>query len=148
MEGIPWKWQHVGTCWPGTCPSTYKALPICSKTSVIHQSKMCKALPTNRNRSVSNKNPRLKRKTTNSPKWHWMSSTPHFPITSWVPTTVLKKVKFNFAPSFPTVEAALTAGLESHTLCIFRYCYQLPYSHASIHHWYCKLDYCPYHHPY
>ena len=26
MEGVPWKWQHMGTCWPGARPRTHQTL--------------------------------------------------------------------------------------------------------------------------
>ncbi len=56
-----------------------------------------------------------------------------FPIQSLTP---LKRSKYNFDPSEP----------RSHS--IFRFRYKLGTDHVSIHRWYCKLSYCPFHHRY
>ncbi len=50
--------------------------------------------------------------------------------------TPLKRSKYDFDPSEP----------RSHS--IFRFRYKLGTDHVSIHHWYCKLSYCPFHHRY
>ncbi len=67
---------------------------------------------------------------------------PHFPIKRLpkdFPTkdlTPLKCSKYNFDPSEPC----------SHSIFCFRY--KLGTDHVSIHCWYCKLSYCPFHHHY
>src|SRR6266403_3898533 len=54
-----------------------------------------------------------------------------FPIKDLTP---LKRSKYDFDPSEP----------RSHS--IFRFRYKLGTDHVSIHHWYCKLSYFPFHH--
>ena len=56
-----------------------------------------------------------------------------FPIKKLTP---LKHSKYNFDPTEPC------------TLSIFRFCYKLDSKHVADHCWYCKLNYCPFHHPY
>ncbi len=56
-----------------------------------------------------------------------------FPIENLTP---LKHSKYNFDPS------------ESRSNSIFHFCYKLGSDHILQHHWYCKLDYCPFHHHY
>ncbi len=133
----------MGACQSGTCPSSRKALSIHSKTSVIHQSRMCKALPIYRNKSVSSKNERVKKHMINAPKPHQMPNDlpcftikhlpKDFPIEQLTP---LKCSKYDFDPS------------ESHSLSIFCFQYKLSSKHILDHRWYCKLSYCPFHHPY
>src|SRR6266403_6133709 len=133
----------MGTCQSSTHPASCKALPICSKTSVIYQNWMCKALPIYKNGSISNRSKTLKRNTTNTPKLHRMpNDLPHFTI-ECLPKdfpieklTPLKCSKYDFDPT------------ESHSLSIFRFHYKLSSKHILDHHWYCKLSYCPFHHPY
>ncbi len=56
-----------------------------------------------------------------------------FPIKDLTP---LKHSKYDFNPS------------ESRSNSIFRFRYKLSSDHISQHRWYCKLDYCPFHHRY
>src|SRR6266446_3511551 len=115
----------MGTCRSGTCSPSYKALPIHRKTSVI------------------NKNKRVKKNTISTPKLHQMpNDLPHFTI-KCLPKdfpikqlTPLKCSKYDFDPS------------KSHSLSIFRFRYKLSSKHVLDHHWYCKLNYCPFHHRY
>ena len=50
--------------------------------------------------------------------------------------TPLKCSKYDFDPS------------KSRSNSILRFRYKLSSTHISEHHWYCKLDYCPFHHRY
>ncbi len=50
--------------------------------------------------------------------------------------TSLKRFKYDFDPS------------ESRSNSIFRFRYKLSSTHITEHRWFCKLDYCPFHHPY
>ncbi len=56
-----------------------------------------------------------------------------FPIKNLTP---LKCSKYNFDPS------------KSHSNSIFCFYYKLNSKHVLDHRWYCKLNYCPFHHPY
>src|SRR6266403_3859236 len=56
-----------------------------------------------------------------------------FPIKDLTP---LKRSEYHFDPTEP------------HSHSIFRFRYKLGTDHVSIHHWYCKLSYCPFHHCY
>ena len=56
-----------------------------------------------------------------------------FPIKDLTP---LKHSNYDFDPSEP------------HSHSIFRFRYKLGTDHISIHQWYCKLSYCPFHHRY
>ncbi len=133
MERIPWKWQHMGTCWPSPCPWTYQALSICSSSSVS-----CKNNPSVSNTPSTYKNPSYR-----PPNPHQMpNDLPHFPIKQLPKDfpieklTPLKLFKYDFNPSEP------------HSHSIFCFCYKLSTTHVSIHSWYCKLSYCPFHHHY
>ncbi len=67
---------------------------------------------------------------------------PHFPIKQLPKDfpieqlTPLKHSKYDFDPS------------ESRSNSIFRFRYKLSSKHVLEHRWYCKLDYCPFHHRY
>ncbi len=56
-----------------------------------------------------------------------------FPIEQLTP---LKRSKYDFDPA------------ESRSNSIFRFRYKLSSTHVLEHRWYCKLDYCPFHHRY
>ncbi len=67
---------------------------------------------------------------------------PHFPIKQLPKDfpnkdlTPLKCSNYDFDPFEP----------RSHSIFCFRH--KLGTDHISIHHWYCKLSYCPFHHRY
>ena len=58
------------------------------------------------------------------------------PLASRVPTTPLKRTNFTFEPG--------------QAFCHFFFLFRnaLPQSHALEHSWFCKHNYCPFHHPY
>ncbi len=133
MERLPWKQQHMGTCWSSPHPSTYQALSICSPSSVSSKSNSSVSNPPNMYKNPPNQTPN---------PYRMLNSIPHFPIEHlpkdfpFEKLTPLKHSKYDFDPS------------ESCSNSIFRFRYKLSLKHVLDHHWYCKLDYCPFHHPY
>src|SRR6266404_2585644 len=111
-----------------------------SKGSVRHSND---PLPIHKKRTVSNRNEGVKRRTISTRKTHRMpNDLPRFPIKQLPKDfpieqlTPLKRSKYDFDPS------------ESRSNSIFHFHYKLSSKHVLEHRWYCKLDYCPFHHRY
>src|SRR6266478_8481410 len=140
----------MGTSRPGTCSRPPETLPLHSKRSVSRSFRSSRSvspsdnsLPIYKGRTVSNQNEEDKRRTTRTRKTHRMpNDLPRFPIKQLPKDfpieqlTPFKRSKYDFDPS------------ESRSNSIFRFRYKLSSKHVLEHRWYCKLDYCPFHHQY